>query len=363
MKLGRNELCWCGSGKKFKRCHLDRAREEPIPLPALGNELGRFFKAKECLHPLASRTKCTTVISAHTIQRAGALAGIIDNTGHCLSFYPPDVGERIEPHRTGWRHASTFSGFCGKHDGPVFAPLETRPFVGSPEQCFLLAYRAECHELYQKQASERAHEPLRQRLDRGMAPSDQRLVQERQGWVGAGVRKGLAESLRHKRLMDSEFLEQRFDSYQRVFVCFEGSIAVASAGAPTPNRSINGDKLLVLHDPKVEIHRLYTGVVPRTGGGAVVLVWRADESAPGRFVESLLDVERGRLPGMLVQFMFAYISNTYFSVDWWQALNVEGKAHIRRLAQMGNPYYEQWPYEHVPMPWKITHVANEWPAG
>ncbi|WP_205504850.1 SEC-C metal-binding domain-containing protein, partial [Pseudomonas viridiflava] len=20
-KLGRNELCWCGSGKKFKHCH------------------------------------------------------------------------------------------------------------------------------------------------------------------------------------------------------------------------------------------------------------------------------------------------------------------------------------------------------
>lgn len=22
-ELGRNDLCWCGSGKKYKRCHLD----------------------------------------------------------------------------------------------------------------------------------------------------------------------------------------------------------------------------------------------------------------------------------------------------------------------------------------------------
>ncbi len=22
-KLGRNDLCWCGSGKKYKRCHMD----------------------------------------------------------------------------------------------------------------------------------------------------------------------------------------------------------------------------------------------------------------------------------------------------------------------------------------------------
>ncbi|HJH15504.1 MAG TPA: SEC-C domain-containing protein, partial [Bilophila wadsworthia] len=23
-KIGRNDLCWCGSGKKYKKCHLYR---------------------------------------------------------------------------------------------------------------------------------------------------------------------------------------------------------------------------------------------------------------------------------------------------------------------------------------------------
>ncbi len=22
-KVGRNELCWCGSGKKYKKCHME----------------------------------------------------------------------------------------------------------------------------------------------------------------------------------------------------------------------------------------------------------------------------------------------------------------------------------------------------
>ena len=26
--LGRNDLCWCGSGKKYKRCCLDRDERE-----------------------------------------------------------------------------------------------------------------------------------------------------------------------------------------------------------------------------------------------------------------------------------------------------------------------------------------------
>ncbi|EPY4057442.1 SEC-C metal-binding domain-containing protein [Klebsiella variicola] len=29
-KIGRNDSCWCGSGKKYKRCHLGREREKNI---------------------------------------------------------------------------------------------------------------------------------------------------------------------------------------------------------------------------------------------------------------------------------------------------------------------------------------------
>jgi SEC-C motif len=53
-KIGRNDPCWCGSGVKFKQCHLGRSDERPLPLPAVANQLRKFFKAKKCLHPLAS---------------------------------------------------------------------------------------------------------------------------------------------------------------------------------------------------------------------------------------------------------------------------------------------------------------------
>jgi len=37
-KLGRNESCWCGSGKKFKKCHLNR-EHEPMPTFEEGKKL------------------------------------------------------------------------------------------------------------------------------------------------------------------------------------------------------------------------------------------------------------------------------------------------------------------------------------
>ena len=27
-ELGRNDLCWCGSGKKYKKCHLDKDEKD-----------------------------------------------------------------------------------------------------------------------------------------------------------------------------------------------------------------------------------------------------------------------------------------------------------------------------------------------
>jgi len=28
--LGRNDLCWCGSGKKYKKCHLERDERKRV---------------------------------------------------------------------------------------------------------------------------------------------------------------------------------------------------------------------------------------------------------------------------------------------------------------------------------------------
>ncbi len=361
MSLGRNDECWCGSGAKYKKCHLDRDREKPVPLPAALNLLRGFFKSKQCLHPEASKSSCGKIINAHTVQRQGALAGIVDDTGHCLTFYPPSVTQFPEPQRRGWRDASTFSGFCDRHDSTTFAALETRPFTGDPEQCFLLAYRAECHELYQKQGSVRSHDPLRQIADRGMAPEDQAVVQAMQHAAGAAVAMGLADAEHHKRQMDTDLTGHIFSGYEALFIQFQGPISIVSSGAPTPNRALSGEEICDLADPDAVMPRLYVGVVPWTGGGAVVLVWRPGHSAVERFIGDLRSLRWDELPSVIVQFIFAYIENTYFSAQWWTSLSDAEKAHVRDLATMGDPYYTKWHYRpRLDVPWTVVRVSNTW---
>ena len=93
-KPGRNDKCWCGSGKKFKRCHLDKDRETPLPLPAAANVIRRAFQQRVCLHPESSPSTCGKVIAAHTIQRQGALK----NRGRYGAL--PDFLSGIRPERT-----------------------------------------------------------------------------------------------------------------------------------------------------------------------------------------------------------------------------------------------------------------------
>lgn len=245
----------------------------------------------------------------------------------------------------------------------TFTPLEAAKFVGSLEQCFLIAYRAQCHELYQKQAADRSHEPLRQLLDRGKPPDVQRVIQEAHSWHGAGVRSGLKENRDRKARMDKELLTGNFTGWKRLFIRFKGPMTIVSTGAPTINRSLSGRELQTLHDLSKRLEPMYLGVVREERGGVVVFTWRVEDRAPDEFISELRRVSIDLIPGVVVQLMLAYIENSYFSATWWNSLMVDQKCHVRRLARMGNPFYTSWTYmDNLPVPWRVTDIVESWPG-
>src|SRR5712692_6338655 len=84
---GRNEPCWCGSGKKYKKCNRNREFEKRLPLTAARSEMRLAWRHKQCLHPQAGPGICDKIVSAHTIQRSGVLQRIVDSTNHVCTFY------------------------------------------------------------------------------------------------------------------------------------------------------------------------------------------------------------------------------------------------------------------------------------
>jgi hypothetical protein len=361
-KIGRNDPCWCGSEKKYKKCHQNREFKKPLPVEALEGALRTAWHHKECLHPLALHSVCNRIVSAHSVQRSQTLEQILDAGNHVCSFYPqanlPDG--RLKLHRIGWREASTFTGFCAKHDATTFAPLDNIEFSGSAEQCFLIGYRALCHEIYQKSGALKADPIIRQMVDRGLPLEAQLDIQEMFAIWGAGTAAGLQDFRRLKAVMDNHLLAHEYSGWSRAIIRFTGPLCIASTGALSPNRTIDGAPLQALHALETPIEELPFGVVAAPKGGAVVFLWRPHEQKPRQFVESLLKNETRMLAGLLVQFMFAYVENTYFSVQWWESLSEFARQHLNALAAISNPYYT--PFQYLPLklvPWEITSASIE----
>lgn len=309
-------------------------------MPEMQASLARFFRHEACLHPNANPKECGRIVDAHTIQRSRALSAISDSTGHVLTFeLDPQSGQlSADPVRIGWRRASTFRGFCHQHD-QVFAPLESRPFVGDALQCFLAGYRALCHEVHQKLGSVRARSYVRDVIDRGQPPEVQTDLQAMHFLFEIGVRLGLRDVMLHKKAADQALLTGDLSSWSDCRVRFHGTFCIASTGAPTPDHDLTGNRIQDLMEPEVPAQPLLYSIEPdpQGDGGWFVFSWYRDHEAPRLFLSSLL-LEAEKLPDLLLEFVFAHVANTFISSEWWLTLPGHRKRNLRRLAAMTDPY-------------------------
>ena len=88
-KIGRNDRCWCGSGKKYKHCHLGREEMDRPKFFKVDKDVKKFLKKKICLHPESEKGLCKgEIIKAHTLSKKFCLSKIA-TSGHVYSFHHP----------------------------------------------------------------------------------------------------------------------------------------------------------------------------------------------------------------------------------------------------------------------------------
>lgn len=123
--------------------------------------LKQHFKHKKCFYPDCNEK----TIKAHSIQMNGPLKVICDdveNQSQQVYFLDDDfqyipqheiIGSHMNEYgkfrNRGIGEASTFQGFCQKHDSIFKEKIEDVPFTGSQEQQFLFMYRAFAYMMHQ----------------------------------------------------------------------------------------------------------------------------------------------------------------------------------------------------------------------
>jgi hypothetical protein len=202
----------------------------------------------------------------------------------------------------GWREASTFTGFCAKHDNLVFRPLEGEEFTGTEQQTFLAGYRALCHELFQKSASFRSVYVVDDFLRAGQMDGNQALAVRLHDSFNAGVRASLEQLREYKRSADQGLLKEDYSVLSSVVVTFPGELCIASTGAISPHQDFAGAELQRLQDLAKPIQGLFCTTLTTKDGGAVVFSWPKTTSAGAKFVSSLIAKGGDDLPSFLTQF-------------------------------------------------------------
>ncbi len=319
-KLGRNDLCWCGSGKKYKRCHLDRERQSPpAPYEFLAKSRA-ILDQKYCLHPLAG-PQCTKVSRAHTIQRNGGLDKIAVN-GHVYMFGRDETMKTGEAQvkLIGIRAASTFNGFCNFHDNKTFEPIEKHPFTVSEEYAFLLAYRAICMEYYKKRGVFEQLD-LARTLDKGRPIGLQIAVQDYVGAFKTGLDAAIRDLTQRKASYDAALTAGDYSGTKYYIVELADMPGFLCSSTLQPDYDFKGNVLQDLLDLDRVADHITMTILPTGTGGAVVFSWFGDSPAAVRFLACLDSFSDKQLAHAIVRYTFEYVENTCISPSWWDALD------------------------------------------
>ncbi|MCY4172057.1 MAG: SEC-C domain-containing protein [Bacteroidetes bacterium] len=325
-ELGRNDKCWCGSGKKYKHCHMNRENQERPQVWNVTDALNKAFSMKICLAPSEWHGECKGgIVKSHTVPRSRSLDKI-SRDGHVYSkvrnldvesFTRMDM---FKPVLQGVRQASTFTGFCAKHDNDIFKPLEVKDFTGNPEQCFLVGYRAIARELYYKTCADQ-FVPFMKEMDKGLGKLDQIQMSNRIDEYMNRVQVGHRDILRYKKLYDSILNSQNFSTVRGYCIEFTNPPPVMCSGSIFPEYDFNGVKLHDLEDfskipDQISFSSFFGGKY-----GVIVFSWLADHERTGqKFIDSLKSIPNEFLFPVLLCFFFECCENIQINPDWWDGL-------------------------------------------
>lgn len=110
---------------------------------------------KRCMYP---NCNSKSAIKSHALQNNGVISRLaIDN--HVLMPYVQRSATYLEKNKffrkklksIGKNEATTFYGFCKKHDDQLFAPIEKEEWFINKDNEFLFAYRTLCSQLKNKE--------------------------------------------------------------------------------------------------------------------------------------------------------------------------------------------------------------------
>lgn len=335
--------CWCASGKKWKFCHKDREKREPLPFGKVSAERAKYFATGPCQHPDASGTTCSSPIpiKSHSIQRRGGL-GAIAESGHVCSTKKAftDLEKRsgqVDMEKIGVGQASTFPGFCSYHDTELFRPVEQANSKLDACSGFLLSLRAVTYEVATKDSQLRAHVASKEFIDYGRSFEQQAMFQNFLNLHQVGIEQGLKDITLLKVMYDEAFRFQDYSKFNFYGVEFDKVLPFAAAGAFMPEFDFSGAQLQEIKVGQ-PVSQIAVNITQLGANTCVVFGWfGGPDCAAARLVDSFESIPQQEKANSLLILAMEHFENFFCTPSWWAGLAPEVSAKLHQKIAGGLP--------------------------
>jgi hypothetical protein len=343
VKKLRNKPCHCGSGLKYKNCHLKKENDETMKTYELDKELKDSYSKKKCMAKSLKDDKCSKkIIKAHTISKSANLK-VIAKDGHVFSFKKSiqalhDNSFTYPIEKIGINNASVFNGFCAKHDKDLFSIIEDSDIIFSDEQIFMLAYRTVSNELYLKYAS---HDNTikAKNYDKGLSLGASLLYQDfNENFMKHGVDLAVKDLENIKKKYDEYLIKKDFSNIKYYILLIDKNLEIVNSTGWIPTIDFKGIELANLNDHQELFNSLTINSISYENKGAILFSWLDIDTLSNdysiQFIKSLHEIKNKKKSLAILHWLFECAENIYWSIDWWESINDEKKKKLMTNSSM-----------------------------
>jgi len=360
VKVGRNELCPCGSGKKYKKCCLhkeegQRLAEAIMAADEVANQKGRVDC---CLYPLKS--ECDgKIVKAHAIQNNRILRKISDN-GRVVTTNGVSNLLFQDTKLNGRSNATTFHGFCKYHDKTVFQDIEDKPFAQTSKQLFLLAYRTFAWH-YHKKMEQQNKSML---FESVMKSKGFRGESDINALFKKGMMLGLRDNEKKKAVFDSAILSEEYGILDSCTWTLPYEIQFAASMMYEMMYDICGVKINA-HCGDSYTKSIYLNIFPMDGQTYCVWSWFKEDHEYRRFAEQFMALDYEDKKNYLNNKLPAWTDSLVISPSMWNTWGHEVQEAFIAHANMGDLYTafeledNGRPFEYASTPWDLFACYNQ----
>jgi len=321
----------------------------------------QIYRMPICL----ARGECNGAIGrSHTVSEAMSL-NYIGEGEHVLvrqvNLFGQEVEEVLGLKRLSIHEALTFQGFCNRHDTDLFRSLDRSPFMATPEQLFMQAYRCDCREYYFKASQVQFSLDANQIAELQGLPGDKEYTLSPLFELSKeAMYRSLGDSIASKEKFDDLLANRDYRRLRSYVVHFRCAPVVACAGAFFPDVLSTGEYLQDVTDFDSNLQSLFFSAIPEESGVFFTLSFFDDEaSAPTRFIEDLIRTDT--LPARLIWMCMTRFENTALKPSWWTQLPHETRDKVNEAIQYNAdvfdrrlPTFDRMPYFKTD-DWEILH--------